>query len=361
MINNHTGLRKIAATAVTVVALGTIFTACSSSSNASPKGAPKSVVATSCGGKYTPIRLASLNSNPGFLIWAANDLGYFKKYCLTVSNLTFYATGPDEVSTGYAGAWDAGYMGGPPAIDSGIKFGLLTAGVLDWQKTNYEVFIRKSVGNVDLHSYLSGKTALTATASNMQFFLDACLAHYGVAESAVHYVNLSPPNIVSAAGGGSGQIISDWAPYTDQLQATGAYRPICTSDSQVGIHTFDSYVVQPSYARAHPRATAEFLAAVYSVNKLMRDDYSKMLQLSYTYFNDEGITLPHKEIAEGFTVMAYPSIQTALGYINSGKVVANLDAAAKFLVQVGALPNVPKIDFVTAKYLKEALKLNPSL
>lgn len=302
----------------------------------------------------TKIRIVSLNSIPGFLIWAAKELGYYKEEGLDVVSLTFYPNGPASVAAGYAGAWDAAYLGGPPAINAGAKFGLLVAGILDWQQSNYKVYVRKNVPTTNLREYLTGKTALTITASNLQFFLDACLRFHKVDPSTVRMVNLTPPNIVTAANGGQGEIISDWAPFTSTLEETGEYRAICEDNKQVGIETFDAYVIHPKFAKENPKAAAAFLRAVYRVNNEVTHNFDAMLKLSQKYFDEIGVKLTPEQIKSGFEVETYPSIDESIVMIKSGKIKRAMEASAKFLTSIGAMEKVPEIDFITAEYLEAA-------
>jgi len=304
--------------------------------------------------KPTKIRIVSLNSPPGFLMWAAKDLGFYEKEGLDVESFKFVPSGPAAVAAGYAGAWDAAYLGGPPAINAGSKFGLKVAGLLDIQQTNYKVYVRKEAPTEKLAEYLKGKTALTITASNLHYFLDACLRHHKADPTTIRMVNLTPPNIVTAANAGQGEIISDWAPFTAMLEATGRYRPICESNEQVGIKTFDAYVIHPAFAKANPEASAAFIRAVYRVNALMVSDYPRMLNLAVKYFDEVGVKLTPEHMRLGFEVQTYPTVEESIARIKSGEIRTALEQAAKFLVSVGAMESVPQIDFVTSEFLEAA-------
>lgn len=304
--------------------------------------------------KPTKIRLAALSTPNGFLIWAANELGFYQKEGLEVESLKFFPSGPAAVASGYAGAWDAAYLGGPPAINAGSKFGLQVVGLLNLQHGTLKVYVRKEVPNEGLGEYLKGKTALTVTASNLHYFLDACLKHYKVDPTTVRMVNQTPPNIVTAANAGQAEIVSNWAPHTAVLDATGKYRAICDAQAQVGITTFDAYVVHPAFTKANPEATAAFVRAVYKVNALMVSDYPRMLNLANKFFDEIGLKLPPEQIRYSFEVQTYPTIEESIGLIKSGRIANSLEAAAKFLVSVGAMETVPPINFVTAEYLERA-------
>lgn len=303
------------------------------------------------------IRLVSLNTIPGFLIWGAKELGYFKEEGVDVVSLKFYPNGPAEIASGYAGAWDAGYMGGPPSINAGSKFGLLIGGILDWQRTNYSAFIRKgATKGQSLTEYLKGKTALTITASNLQFFLDACLRHHNVDPSTVKMINMTPPNIYTAARGGEGDIISDWGQFALYLSNNDKFEAICDSNKQVGIQTFDAYVIHPKYAKEHPDGASAFIRAVYRVNDKLTNDQQSMMPLIKKYLAEIGSKLPEKDIKPMIDVQSYPSPEESLELINSGQVKGALEQSAKFLASIGAIESVPKIDFITTKFIEDAIK-----
>ena len=316
--------------------------------------APAVASAQDASKKPTKIRLAALSTPNGFPIWAANELGFYKQEGLEVESLKFFPSGPAAVASGYAGAWDAAYLGGPPAINAGSKFGLKVVGLLNLQHATLKVYVRKDVPNEGLAEYLKGKTALTVTASNLHYFLDACLKHYKVDPTSVRMVNQTPPNIVTAANAGQAEIISNWAPHTAVIDATGKYRAICDAQAQVGITTFDAYVVHPAFAKANPEATAAYLRAVYKVSALMRSDYPRMLILANKYFDEIGLKLSPEHIRYSFEVQTYPSVDESITLLKSGQIANSLGAAAKFLVSVGAMETVPPIDFVTAEFLERA-------
>ena len=316
--------------------------------------APATASAQDASKKPTKIRLAALSTPNGFPIWAANELGFYKQEGLEVESLKFFPSGPAAVASGYAGAWDAAYLGGPPAINAGSKFGLKVVGLLNLQHATLKVYVRKDVPNEGLAEYLKGKTALTVTASNLHYFLDACLKHYKVDPTSVRMVNQTPPNIVTAANAGQAEIISNWAPHTAVIDATGKYRAICDAQAQVGITTFDAYVVHPAFAKANPEATAAYLRAVYKVSALMRSDYPKMLILANKYFDEIGLKLSPEHIRYSFEVQTYPSVEESITLLKSGQIASSLEAAAKFLVGVGAMETVPPIDFVTPEFLERA-------
>ena len=316
--------------------------------------APAVAQAQAVAKKPIKIRLAALSTPNGFLLWAANELGFYQKEGLEVESLKFFPSGPAAVASGYAGAWDAAYLGGPPAINAGSKFGLKVVGLLNLQHGTLKVYVRKEVPNEGLAEYLKGKTALTVTASNLHYFLDACLRSYKVDPTTVRMVNQTPPNIVTAANAGQAEIVSNWAPHTAVIDATGKYRAICDAQAKVGIKTFDAYVVHPDFAKANPEATTAFVRAVYKVNALMVSDYPKMLNLANKYFDEIGLKLSPEHIRYSFEVQTYPSIDESLALIKSGQIADSLEGAAKFLVSVGAMESVPAINFVTSEFLERA-------
>ena len=320
--------------------------------------APAAAQATSAQpGKPTKIRIVSLNSVSGFNIWAAKELGFYAQEGLEVESLKFVANGPAAVAAGYAGAWDAAYLGGPPAINAGTKFGLQIAGLLDLQKTLFKVYVRNDVPTTNLAQYLTGKTALTITASNLHYYLDACLKHHGVDSKTVKMVNLAgPPNIVTAASGDQGEIISIWAPFTQQIEALGKYRAICDSNEQVGISTFDAYVLHPAFIKASPEAAAAFIRAVYRVNALMNTDRERMLTMANKYVNEIGVKLTPEQIRYGFSVHIYPNVEESITLLKGGEIKSALEQTARFLVGIGAMQTVPDINFVTTDFLEAAKK-----
>ncbi len=304
----------------------------------------------------TKIRLVALSSAPGFNIWAAKELGFFEQEGLEVESLKFVPNGPAAVAAGYAGSWDAAYLGGPPAINAGAKFNLQVAGLLDVQQSNYKVFIRNDAPRENIAQYLTGKTALTITASNLHYFLDTCLKHHKVDPASVKKINLAPPNIVTAADSGQGEIISNWAPFTMQLENSGKYRVLCEDNKQIGLQTFDAYVIHPDFIKAKPQAAAAFIRAVYRVNALMNTDFERMLALSNKFFNEIGLKLTPEQIRYSFKVQTYPSLEESLTLMKTGQIKTALEQAATFLVGVGAMESVPPINFINTEFIEAAIR-----
>jgi ABC-type nitrate/sulfonate/bicarbonate transport system substrate-binding protein len=305
--------------------------------------------------KLTKMNVMSLPTHAGFPLWAARELGYFKEEGLDVPPITYFPSGPAAVSSGYAGAWDGGYLGGPPTISAGVKYGLLVAGFANVQVDPYGVFVRKDAPGVDnLATYLPGKIALTAVGSNMQYFLNACLAKNGVKPASVQMVNLKPPNIVTAADGGQGDIISDWYPFIEEIKASGKYKSICSRNDQVGINTYDFYVVRPAFAQENPEAVVAFIKALYRMNDMLRTRLNEALPLAERYFKEIGLKLDPAIVKGGFGTALYPSIEDSIKRITSGEVATALKQTSEFLVEIGSLEKKPEINFVTAKYLELA-------
>lgn len=305
--------------------------------------------------KMLKMNVMALPTHPGFALWAARELGFFKEEGLDVPPIAYFPSGPAAVSAGYAGAWDCGYLGGPPTVSAGVKYNLRVVGLNNVQMTNYEVFVRKDApGSDNLETYLPGKTALTAVGSNMQYFLNACLEVHKVKPSSVKMVNVKPPNIPAAADGSQGEIISSWYPFTESLEKTGRYRAICKTNAEVGINTYDFYVVRPDFAKEHPEATAGFVRATYRVNDLLRTKLNETLPLAERYFNEIGLKLPPELVKGGFLTQEYPSIEESLKRFRSGEVKKALESTSDFLVEIGSLEKKADVTFVTTEYLEKA-------
>lgn len=303
----------------------------------------------------TKMNVMALPTHPGFTLWAARDLGFFSEEGLDVPPITYFPSGPAAIAAGYAGAWDCGYLGGPPTISAGVKYGLLVAGLNNIQMSLYEVFVRKGAeGADDLAAYLPGKTALTAVGSNMQYFLNACLNTHGVDPSEVRMVNVKPPNIPSAAEGGQGEIVSTWYPFNKAVENTGEFRSICNTNKDVGINTYDFYVIRPTFAEENPEAAVGFLRAVYRVNDMIREDLESALPLVEKYYNEIGVKLAPEYIPGGFDGAVYPSMKEALERMKSGEVKATLESTSEFLVDIGSLDAKPDVNFITTEYLEKA-------
>jgi ABC-type nitrate/sulfonate/bicarbonate transport system substrate-binding protein len=304
--------------------------------------------------KTTKMNVMALPTHPGFALWAARELGFFKEEGLDVPPIAYFPSGPAAIAAGYAGAWDGGYLGGPPTVSAGVKYDLQVVGLNNVQMTNYEVFVRNdAAGSDNLETYLPGKTALTAVGSNMQYFLNACLEKHKVKPSSIKMVNVKPPNIPAAADGGQGDIISSWYPFTESLEKSGRYRPICKTNAEAGVNTYDFYVVRPAFAKEHPEATVGFLRAVYRVNDMLRTKLNETLPLAERYFSEVGLKLSPELIKGGFLTQDYPSIEESLKRIRSGEVQKALESTSEFLVEIGSLDKKADVKFVTAKFLEK--------
>jgi taurine transport system substrate-binding protein len=200
---------RVLALVVSVVILAGLLVACGSSSSSS-SSASSNAASKSSAPDTTKFKLGY------FITPSINYLGIVGGYYKNINMGTFSLdSGATAVSLMAAGSLaGAGYVSQPPtviAFSKGVKVRVV------WVEGYQPAYLIVRRGTSDLH----GKTLAAQTGGLPQYLLDRYLQGHGVNSGDYKYVNLTPPNVVSAFKSGAIDGGVSFPPYSNQLFKLG--------------------------------------------------------------------------------------------------------------------------------------------
>ncbi|HEC90466.1 MAG TPA: hypothetical protein ENI55_02245, partial [Alphaproteobacteria bacterium] len=127
------------------------------------------------------VRTDSITAYTGFSIYAAKELGLFKKYGID-TNPKWYPSGAPIMQAAAGGAWDLTFLGAPPMTLGGPKLGLKTIGMVAEEAGMHELigrpaFVAKVKKN---HQALKGAKIFVTMLSTGHYMTEACLRKFGL-------------------------------------------------------------------------------------------------------------------------------------------------------------------------------------
>lgn len=173
-----------------------------------------------------------------------------------------FATGAPQIAAGAAKDWAVGALGAPTAVLGAARFGLVTIAMADEEGTGNAVLARKDDTakiRKDTVGTLKGQSVLVSTNSTSEFASWACLQSMGVKRSDMQFVNLSPPQLVSAFANGTGILAGTWTPNIFTLHKQAGAEVVCNG-RDAGLIITSNLVTRADFAKENPDAIARFLA-----------------------------------------------------------------------------------------------------
>lgn len=323
-------------------------------------GVATALALTGCGGGddassegLDPIRLTTMPAPSGFPVWLADRLGYYEENGLEVESIDYFPSGAPMLEAGLAGEWDAGYIGAPPAIVGGARWGMITAGVEAEESGIHGIYMREGT-NPD---NLAGGTALLATGSTGHQVLEACLQEDGTSLSDMQAVSLEMPNIVSTFERDEGDLAQVWDPFLVRMDEQ--YPRLCSGD-ELGVDIFVVYQLHPDFVKNNRDAAVRWLEAVYRANEMMESDVDTVLPLIREYLDEQGVEIDDASLDVALRDRDWMTLEEAAELNNSGATEAGLKGTAEFLNSIGNLDEVPAFDFIDTELLNEAVEYRNS-
>ncbi|MGF2949053.1 ABC transporter substrate-binding protein [Microbacterium alcoholitolerans] len=300
-----------------------------------------------------PIRLTTMPAPSGFPVWLAGELGFYEENGLDVQEMSYFPSGAPMLEAGLAGEWDAGYIGGPPAIVGGARWGMITGGVEAEESGIHAIYQRAGAGADDL----AGGTALLATGSTGHQVLEACLEENGTSLDEMQAVSLEMPNIVSTFERGEGDLAQVWDPFLVRMDEQ--FERLCSGD-ELGVDVFVVYQLHPDFVESNRDAAVRWLEAVYRANEMMSTDVDEVMPLIREFLDEQGVEIDDPSLELAISGRNWMSLEEAAELNNSGGTEDGLRATAEFLSSIGNLDEVPEFDFIDTELLNEALEYRAS-
>jgi len=291
----------------------------------------------------TKMTIPSQPNETGFPVWLANKLGYFKENNLEVT-IKYLPTGAAALAGGAAGDWQAGWLGGPPAITGWEKFGLITAGPEITEPKNLIVFVRADAlkGRTPAE-VLSSEKAATVPNSTSSMVLFACARHLGVDPKELDVTQLDPPAVLQALQAGQVSIGTGFSSPDYPFVVSKEYVQVCDGE-KAGISLMNPYVVTPKFWKDNQQATAAFLEASYRAQEWMIANEDEAIDYLLEYSKEIGIKATKDSAKYSFSVRNWFTLDQAVDAMNDGTAVKAFQQLADYFVEAGVYQQPPDIE-----------------
>ncbi len=169
-----------------------------------------------------------------------------------------FASGADALSYFASDAIDIANFGSSPAV-AGIvrKLPVEIIGV-SGVIASYERLIGKD--GIDSLKGLKGKRVAYPPNSTAQYALEAAITVHKLDRSQIKLIPLRPAEMVAAWKRGDIDAGYVWAPFAQELEASGGHQVFATKELQKdGYLIYNNYVVRKAFAQQYPQVVTEFL------------------------------------------------------------------------------------------------------
>ncbi len=188
---------------------------------------------------------------------------YFQQELGQDVHLDLFSSGPVALSALASGALKFMCGLGLPPVISAIERGVPL--VVIWNQERYTtdagIVVKASTGITSLAG-LKGKTVALVTGSESSFEVPTLLAQKGVPLSAIHQLNMSPPQMQSAWATGQIEAAAVWDPVFGYLASHGG-RVLATDASlPPSASSFNICVANKSFVASDPSAAVGFVKAM---------------------------------------------------------------------------------------------------
>lgn len=325
-----------------------------------------SVAATTPSFAQTLIKISYQPALYGVSIEIATAKGWWKEIGLEPS-FTIFPTGAPQIAAAAAGDWDVGTLGAPPAILGAARINLKTIGLATEEGAANVLLSRKE----EIAAYkadpqkLKGKSILVSTNSTGEFAAWNCLQKMGLKRTDVQWVNLAPPQLVSAFVNGNGALAGTFTPYVYTInQQSGAERLCSAKDA--GLMLLSVVVVRPEYMKSNRDAVLKFMATYLRAIAWEKANPDEAVGYLKKFYEKNGVILEDKYLKQELTSdreqWKLDKQVSAFARDNgASKIDQAFDTFEDYLLATGTIQK--KIDpksFVTDEVLK-AIEADPKL
>jgi ABC-type nitrate/sulfonate/bicarbonate transport system substrate-binding protein len=307
----------------------------------------------------TPINVSYQPS----LYWAlpyyiATEKGWWKDVGLTPGFSVFPAGAP-QVAAAQAKSWDVGGTGSVPAVLGAARSGLLTIGITNDESKANVLMVRgeKFAAFKANPQSLKGQRILLTTNSTGDYSVRNCLRKYGVAFSDVQFVNLGQAQIISAIISNNGDVAGVWAPNNYTLEEKAGAKTLCTG-ADAGAIVPGALVVRADYAKENQKSVAAYLAVYLRSWGWAKSNPKEAREMTKKFYAQGGVDISDAAIEQEFASRPVFLLDEQLRIMDrsssgGSEVDKWLGEIAKFMVEVGTLPQAPDVKaFVTDEYLR---------
>jgi ABC-type nitrate/sulfonate/bicarbonate transport system substrate-binding protein len=306
----------------------------------------------------TPINVSYQPS----LYWAlpyyiATEKGWWKDVGLNPGFSVFPAGAP-QVAAAQAKSWDVGGTGSVPAVLGAARSGLLTIGITNDESKANVLMVRgeKFAAFKANPQSLKGQRILLTTNSTGDYSVRSCLRKYGVAFSDVQFVNLGQAQIISAIISNKGDVAGVWAPNNYTLEEKAGAKTLCTG-ADAGAIVPGALVARADYAKENQKSVAAYLAVYLRSWGWAKSNPKEAREMTKKFYAQGGVDISDAAIEQEFASRPVFLLDEQLRIMDRSSGGSEVDKwlgeIAKFMVEVGTLPQAPDVKaFVTDEYLR---------
>jgi ABC-type nitrate/sulfonate/bicarbonate transport system substrate-binding protein len=296
------------------------------------------------------------------LYWAlpyyvATEKGWWKEVGLA-ANFSVFPAGAPQVAAAQAKSWDVGGTGSVPAVLGAARSGLITIGITNDESKANVLMVRgeKFEAVKGNPQSIKGQRILLTTNSTGDYSVRNCLKKFGVAFGDVQFVNLGQAQIISAITSNNGDLAGVWAPNNYTLEEKAGAKTLCTG-ADAGAIVPGALIVRAEYAKENPKNVAAYLAVYLRSWSWAKANPKEAREMTKKFYAQGGVEISDQAIEQEFALRPVFLLDEQLKIMDRSKGTSDVDKwlgeIAKFMVEVGTLPQAPDVKtFVTDEYLK---------
>ena len=271
-----------------------------------------------------------------------------------------FNSGTDVIAAMASGDVKIAELGSSPLAIAATQGVDLEAFMIDYVIGTSESLIVRDGTGIKTLADLKGKRVATPLGSTSHFSLMGALKHAGVPQNEVTIMGMSPDQIVAAWQQKAIDAAFVWPPAQTEILKTGTRLVGADTVAKWGYPTFNAWVANKEFAKAHPKELVAFMKAVEAANL----DYLNHMS-AWTASSPEVKAIAAAtgadpaqipETLKGYTFLPLKA-QLGPDWFGGGIEKAVKDTAA-FLKSVNRIDSVKAsyADSIDAEYLKDATK-----
>ncbi|WP_161495903.1 ABC transporter substrate-binding protein [Bradyrhizobium japonicum] len=309
------------------------------------------------------VRTYSQTNYPGFVNYAAKELGFLEKYGID-PDMKFLPSGGPIVQAAASKEWDIAFLGAPPAVIGASALGVITIGMNYEEAAEHELIGRPDyVAAVQADPQkLKGAKIFVTTLSTGHYMFEGCMRKLGVNISDVNIIPSEQTATVSAFAAGQGDIAQVWPPQSTTLKERGN-KPLCNG-KEAGLSVATVWVVTQEFAKNHPDLVVKWLKANNDAIHWMKQDFERTYALyqkwdAYRGFNLPTAVLREEVVSVSKIIPAEDQVKLLLPPAPGEKayLVKSYEGIADFFIRMGRLKEKPDFrPYVDGSFLQQVVK-----
>lgn len=306
------------------------------------------------------VRTYTQTNYPGFIQFAAKELGLFEKYGID-PELRYFPSGAPIVQAAAAKEWDIAFLGAPPAVIGSSSLGMITIGMIYNEAAQHMLigrpdYVASALSNP---ASLKGAKVLVTTLSTGHYMVEGCLRKFGLSSNDVSIIPSDQTASVSAFTAGQGDLVQVWPPFTTALLERGN-RVLCDGQ-QVGRRIATVWVSTKEFAAKRPDLVVKWLQANGDAVNWIKQDAGRTTEMYRKFMAFAGQTATDATLKETVrNVMTAETLKDQIKYMTTSDgskpfIIDMYEGIAQFFIRNGRMKEVP--DFrpvVDASFLQKA-------